>query len=156
MKSTLTLLCAVLLVSCQSRISQAPSLGNLTLVDLQGKSVHLDDFRGKKALFVNFWATWCGPCVREMPSIARAKEQLNDQVEFLFVTDEPAERIQQFADKQHLDLRFVHAENLDQLALDALPTTYMINKAGDVAHIEIGFREWDLPENLKMIQELAQ
>lgn len=126
------------------------------MVDLQGKSVHLDDFRGKKAVFLNFWATWCGPCVREMPSIARAKEQLNDQVEFLFVTDETAERIQQFAEKQHLDLRFVHAENLDQLALDALPTTYMINKAGDVAHIEIGFREWDLPENVEMIRGLAQ
>lgn len=158
MKVILLSALALALASCQPRSteSETRSVGDLLLVDMEGQPLDIDNFRGKKAVFVNFWATWCGPCVREMPSIARAQEQVGNEVEFLFVTDEPADRIQQFADKHQLTLRFIHAENLDILTLDALPTTYLLKKNGDVASIEIGFREWDTQENIDLIRQLAK
>src|SRR4029453_2041043 len=72
----------------------------LTLKNLAGKDVHLDDFRGRTVI-VNFWATWCTPCVEEMPSLQRLRDRMApDGGEWIAVNlQENAARIEPFIER---------------------------------------------------------
>ncbi len=69
MKVILLSALALALASCQPRSteSETRSVGDLLLVDMEGQPLDIDNFRGKKAVFVNFELCWCGPCVRGCP-----------------------------------------------------------------------------------------
>lgn len=146
------------LLACSAKESKeskeeqtAPSI---KLSNLDGSSIDLDQYKGK-TLFINFWATWCGPCIREMPSIARAKDQLqSSDIEFLFASNEEVESIQKFQKKNGLDLNYVLAGNMEELRIEALPTTMIINARGEVVFSEIGFRQWDSPSNIELITKI--
>ena len=85
-------LIAFLAISCSKKISKKES----DYIDLNGETVHLESFRGKKVL-VNFWATWCTPCLQEMPSLVRAQEILTkDNYVFLFPSTDEIEKIKNF------------------------------------------------------------
>lgn len=126
----------------------------LQLTDLEGNAIALDDFEGK-AVFLNLWATWCRPCIMEMPSIERAYEELKDDgYVFLAASYEDPEKIREFAGKQDFTFPLVHLKtDMQALGVQSIPTTYIYNESGEVVARIIGSREWDSPELMAKLQE---
>ena len=124
------------------------------LVDLKGNSVNLSSYKGK-AVFINFWATWCKPCILEMPTLVRAQEKFkNANIVFLFASNEEPDQIMKFQDKHSYDFNYVRVENLEELNIQALPTTYIFNPAGKLEFSEAGYRTWDAADNIEMISKI--
>lgn len=160
-----TLACAMLLWSmpgCKSKTSEqaaAPVVKEsittkIKIKELNNEAIALDQHQGK-TIFINFWATWCGPCIKEMPSIERAKNMLKDRnIEFMVASNESVEQIQGFATKRNLDLHYVQLQNLEELNIPALPTTYIIDPAGELVFSETGYREWDEAANIELLTKI--
>ena len=73
---------------------------SLDLTDLEGNPVSMEQYAGKR-IFLNFWATWCGPCLAEMPSMEKARQELQEAgYVFVVISDEPAETIRAFRDRR--------------------------------------------------------
>jgi hypothetical protein len=90
-----------------------------------------------------------------MPSIGRAKDILKGQeIEFLFASNEEDERIQSFRESYALNLNFVRVENIEELNIQALPTTFIISPSGNLALSETGFRNWDDASNIELITKI--
>lgn len=124
--------------------------------DLQGNLIDLKQYRGK-AIFINLWATWCGPCIKEMPSIERAKNILKDKkIEFLVASNESVEQIEAFSKKRKLDLQYVQLQNLEELNVQALPTTLIIGPNGTLVFSETGYREWDDSTNIELLIKIIE
>ncbi|MDZ4716036.1 MAG: TlpA disulfide reductase family protein [Cytophagales bacterium] len=126
------------------------------LHELDGQSIDLASFRGK-AVVINVWATWCKPCILEMPTFARAMKEMKSQpVVFLFASNEEPDLIRKFAEKNTYDFHYVHLENLEELGIQALPTTFIFSPQGKLSFKESGFRTWDDPKNLELIQTIMK
>lgn len=111
-----------------------------------------------KVVFLNFWATWCPPCVAEMPYIQNIYDAYGDKVDFYFVTDEPAEKVDAFMDKHGYSLpiqtsRYAPPELLQS---KALPTTYVIGKDGRIHIAKKGSARWDSKSVRNLLDELLQ
>lgn len=152
-------LIAVFLAGCTSKTDNHSeeknddpiTLESIKLMTLSGQEVNMNDFKGK-IVFVNFWATWCKPCIQEMPSIENAQAKLKDKdVVFLLASNDGVEQIENFKSKRKLNLSFVRVQNLEALNIQALPATYIFNSKGDLVFAEAGYRMWDAPENLNLI-----
>ena len=77
---------------------------DMSAEDLDGNRLDFADFSGR-VLILNFWATWCGPCIAEMPSLSRLKEATSDVgVVFACVTHEPVATVREFLDKRDFDV----------------------------------------------------
>ena len=126
-------------------------LSDIALYDLNGNAVNPNDYNGKR-IFLNFWATWCGPCIQEMPSIVAARETLGkESIEFLLASDEELERIQKFSEKKGFNLPFAQVKNMDAFNINALPTTFIFDKEGNLEYTEMGARDWSSEEALELI-----
>jgi thiol-disulfide isomerase/thioredoxin len=128
----------------------------IKLTDLEGNDVDLQSFKGK-TIFLNFWATWCKPCIKEMPSIERARVQLEPQgFVFLAASDESLKRILKFSKKIPHEFQIVRLEgDIFDLDVKALPTTFIIDGSGKIIFNEIGAREWDDEANIDMLLALS-
>ncbi|MEO8173626.1 MAG: TlpA disulfide reductase family protein [Sediminibacterium sp.] len=153
----LVLLMAI--AGCREPISEkktAPApekktMAKIRLADLNGKPIDLEQFTGK-ILFINFWATWCKPCIQEMSSIKNAQRLLSkNEIVFLVASNESPEQIIDFKETHDFNFNYVHLLNMEELNLEALPTTYIFNGKGDLVFSEMGYREWDDTNNIKMI-----
>lgn len=147
----------ITLAGCSSQKAEEQSsivASQIKLTDLDGKAVDLTKFEGK-TIFVNFWATWCKPCIQEMPSIAALQTQLaGKNIEFFFASDEEVDKIQKFIESRKISLNFVRVENPESLGIQALPTTYIFNGEGNMVFSEVGFRKWDEPATVEMVLKL--
>lgn len=153
-------LCYVVLflATCKSKtdnISEkdenAVSLESIKLVDLSGNAIDVTELEDK-TVFINFWATWCKPCIQEMPTIENAQTLFKDRnVVFLLASNETVEQIEKFKSKRKFGLQFVRVENLEALNIQALPATYIFNPQGELVFSEVGYRMWDTPENINLI-----
>jgi thiol-disulfide isomerase/thioredoxin len=123
-------------------LDQRPAgLPSLTLRTLDGQPVALADFRGKPVV-VNLWATWCPPCIREMPVLQQAQQQRRD-VQFVFVDQgEQPERIRAFLAARGLALDHVLLDAGGELAREmgarGLPTTFFFDAQGQLAGTRVG------------------
>ena len=122
----------------------------LTLRDLDGREVRLDAFRGRTVV-VNFWATWCAPCVAEMPSLARLREKLGESgVEVIGVNlQENAARIRPFAEKLGLAFPIVRDHDgsvAKRWGARVFPTTFVVGPDQRIALVAVGEIDWDDPE----------
>jgi thiol-disulfide isomerase/thioredoxin len=157
MVRSLFILLLITMVGCSSGKKEqqfAVVASQMVLTDLNGNDVDLKDYQGKM-IFVNFWATWCRPCIQEMPSIMALQTQLNGKnIEFFFASDEEVEKIQKFTASRNVVSNFVRVENPESLGIDALPTTFIFNGKGELVFSEVGYRKWDDPATVEMVSKL--
>ena len=131
-------------------------LSKIKLTSLEGRPINYDAYKGK-ILFINFWATWCKPCLEEMPSIQNAIKLLKDNnTGFLFASEETAEQIEKFKARNNLGFNFVRVENPEELNIMALPTTFIYNPEGKLVFSEMGYRKWDDKENIDLIINITK
>jgi peroxiredoxin/outer membrane lipoprotein-sorting protein len=116
---------------------------DFTLVDLNGKTVRLQSLRGN-AVLLNFWATWCGPCVAEMPYLEKLhREYKNKGVIILGIDDEEAEAAQAYIKKHGYTFNtLIDAEKqVSRLyRINAIPQSFFITKDGKIAAYDRGSR----------------
>lgn len=130
------------------------TIASVELTDLNGQPVKLEQLKGK-TIFLNFWATWCKPCIREMPSIERARQLLEKNgVVFLLASNENPDQIREFKQQYPFNLNYVRLINLEELGIDGLPTTYIYDPKGENVFAETGFRKWDDSANIEMILKI--
>jgi thiol-disulfide isomerase/thioredoxin len=121
----------------------------LELVSLDGKKARLSDFRGK-VVFMNFWATWCGPCIAEMPGIQNLYNDValkdKDVVFLMIAVSDSKEKVKRFMEKKKFTFP-VYVLEKDELppAFDtnAIPTTFLITPGGKIAKRIEGMAEYD-------------
>jgi len=143
-----------------SRAEAGKPLPAFRLNTLQGLSIDSNAVVGRVLIF-NFWATWCGPCKEEMPSLERLRQKFSPgQLQILAVTTENRpQEIQAFW--QQLELRFDvlldEQEELSQaLMVRNLPTTVIVDAHGNLTGRVMGPREWDNTEIVSFIRSLMK
>lgn len=132
-----------------------PEMAEIELLDLKMQPVNLENHKGK-TIFINFWATWCKPCVEEMASIEKAKALMNaNEIVFLLASSEGIEEIKEFSRNHNYTFNYVHLENGEALNIQALPTTFIINPKGKIVFSEMGSRNWNETANINLIKNIT-
>jgi thiol-disulfide isomerase/thioredoxin len=126
-----------------------------TLMNLEGEQV---DFRKSesKVVLLNFWATWCPPCVAEMPSLQRLYDLYGDRVDFYFISSEKPEILQRFLQKKKYNLPvFTEIEAAPTLfQTTSIPRTFLISQTGKIVIDETGAAKWDSEKMKSLIEKL--
>jgi peroxiredoxin len=135
----------------------APSF---TLKDLNGNTVTLDSFKGK-VVFLDFWASWCGPCKEELPELELLyKKYGKDGFEVIGVSvDKSESNIAAFLKKRPVSftiLTNIKGDVAEAYGLPGMPTGYIIGKDGAIQHRHVGFAKAFLPVYEKEIVELLK
>lgn len=148
-------------VTAKAKMQKQTPLESYTW-DLEDTDFRAFDFESQKGkvVFINFWATWCGPCVAEMPSLEKLYHAYGDKVTFLFVAQDRPERVSQFLKRKGygLPVYYSGAQRPEVLTSETLPTTYIIDREGRMVLVETNSVDWyrveirDMLDNLTAIQ----
>ena len=139
-----------LLTGCSSG-SHPPRIGNtapdFTITDSQ-RTVALSQLRGKPVV-LNFWATWCPPCIEEMPSLVQLQKQMGDKVTILAVSEDADEgAYRQFVRDHGVDLLTVRdtQQKNEIYGTFKFPETFIIGRDGKIVRKFIGATDWTSPD----------
>lgn len=139
--------------------AKAPNFQAATL-DGSARTKTLADYKGE-VLLVNLWATWCGPCVIEMPSIQRLYDRYRDKgLKVVAVAvDDPGyeQRVLDFVSERKLTFEILHEGTGKIEALfqtQGIPATFLIGKDGRIRKLSLGADDWDSPANRAVVAQL--
>jgi peroxiredoxin len=131
---------------------------NFSLKTLDGKQVELSDYKGKKVM-LNFWATWCPPCKKEMPDMEKYTQQAGDDVVVLAVNIDPENDVQAFVEDNGitftipLDSQSAKNPVNERYKILSIPTTYFIDKKGIIRNKVISAMTLkDMERNINSMQ----
>lgn len=131
------------------------------LRDINGNVIDLYCFRGKKIVILNLWASWCPPCIQELPSLSRLAEKHHKQIAVIAVSSESKDTVKNFLKQAFSDLsphfKIAHADKEDKLKYfpeDQLPVTYIFNRKGLLKVKEQGARDWSKPHIIQQILQI--
>ena len=150
-----------LLFSCNSGISNNKSFSDLeslqlktSFVDLYENNLDLSIFKGK--IVVSYWATWCAPCIEEMPGIKKAEEILKEHgYTFLLVSDETLDKISDFKNEWNFNFNFLKStKSFETLGVYAMPTSYVFDENGKIVETIVGAVKWDSDEIINKLKIL--
>ena len=137
----------------ESRPAPMPSFA---MMNSRNETVNLESFKGKKVL-VNLWATWCGPCRAEIPSIQQLVAKTNpDKVAIVMLSlDDDFETAKDFASKTKMNLPvYFPAGQLPILfTVEAIPTTFIFNEKGELIHRQVGADNYDSPAYIELLNK---
>lgn len=130
------------------------------MADEGGNVISLQQFDGE-VVFMNIWATWCPPCIAEMPSINKLYKKFgeNDNVSFVLVSmDEDFEKAKEFMDRRDFDMPIYHFRSKASGTYDSsvIPTSYVISADGKLMMEKRGLAKYDTPEFEQFLRELAE
>ncbi|WP_293943582.1 MULTISPECIES: TlpA family protein disulfide reductase [unclassified Sphingobacterium] len=139
---------------------QMPKLTEVSFKDEAGTIVSLSELKGK-VIFINFWATWCPPCIHEMPSINTLRQGFknNKNIEFLMVdVDNDIDQSAAFMKKNNYDLPLYTpaGEIPPEFLGGSIPTTVILDKSGQIVERLEGSRDYAAPEIAKALEELTK
>ncbi len=134
---------------------------NFSIRTLQGQAVDFQQFKGK-VVFLNLWATWCGPCRAEMPGIQELYNSIDrSQIEFVMLSLDRSEHKQKVLDyikkSSYSFPAYTPVGYLPEaLNVPSIPTTLIINKQGQVVTTEVGATNFNTKRFKKYLQQLAE
>lgn len=134
---------------------------DFALPSLSGDEVRLSDFRGKWIL-LNFWATWCGPCREEMPSMEKLYQEFKDQnfvILAISIDQEEMGVVAHFADAFHLSFPILldpKQVTTSTYAVNSIPTTYVVDPNGMIIGGARGSRNWESEAARNLIKVLLE
>ena len=140
------------------RFDEKVKAQNFGLKDLNGNVVHLEDYKGKVVL-LNFWATWCVPCLIEMPSMEKLYKEFKNRDFTILAVDmqEDLQTVKKFKEKFNLSFPIL----LDEAGVVAnyygvmgIPATYFIDREGFLYAAAMGARDWSSEDAVQLIQHL--
>ncbi len=161
---TIAVLVLIGLTGCTNGKKEKPNpsaevvreIDKIRLTDLNGQSHSLKQYLGK-TIFINFWATWCKPCIQEMPSIKEMQNILqNENIIILMASNETPGQIKEFINTHDYKFNFVRIENSEEMNVQALPTTFIFNAEGNLVFSETGSREWNEQNNIDLILKISK
>jgi thiol-disulfide isomerase/thioredoxin len=145
-------------IAPSEKVLRAP---DFALPNLAGDTVRLSDYAGRLVL-VNFWATWCTPCIREMPTLEHLQQRLGEKgltVLAVSLDMSPMKDVALFVRGWGWRLP-VLVDTLndvgDQYAVRVMPTTYVIGRDGTILGRSFGARHWDSPDAIALMESLLQ
>lgn len=151
---------SLLLVSCQQEpatLKVGEPAPNFSLTDRQGKVWTLSELKGR-VVFINFWATWCSPCLTELPSMQKLYEALpKDRFVMLAILNNDKPAMADFVTKSKNITIPVLDDGSNTVGsayfLTGLPETFVVDKQGILRHKVIGGEKWDAPKHIQMMQD---
>jgi peroxiredoxin len=144
----------------------APEVGALApdfvLPDLNGAQVRLADYRGKKVVFLNFWAPWCTACRFEMPTMTEVYQRFTDQgLEILAISIDQGSRQStvDYAVENRLPFPVLldpRQEVMERYRVTFIPTQVLIDRQGRMRHISVGPKNWRQPDTWRVLEPLLK
>ncbi|MFQ5642491.1 MAG: TlpA family protein disulfide reductase [Thiogranum sp.] len=130
------------------------------LADMDGESFALDTARGRW-VFVHFWASWCGPCRKEMPAVQRMAARLQDDPLLVVMvnTSEDEDTVFSFLGSYAPDMNSLmdsDGQVTEAWQPRGLPATYLVDPQGNIRYQALGGRPWDQPEYLEFLRSLSR
>lgn len=132
---------------------------NFSIRDLNGEIIRVDEYKGK-TVFLNLWATWCGPCRLEMPSIEKLYQQVNNEkiVFIMLSVDRPQDhhKVKSYISEQEYTFPvFTPADFLPhQLQVKSIPATFIVGPDGRIVSTEMGATNFDTPEFREFLENI--
>ena len=126
-----------------------------TLTDIHGNSKNFNSYRNK-VVVVNLWATWCPPCVAEMPSFSKLYEDYGDKVDFFFVANDKKDKVTAFLQKKGYEfpVYFEKSRGPELLSSNSIPATFILNKSGEIVVDERGVADWNSDSTRALLDTL--
>ena len=155
----------VLVILLGLNVFASEKLPDFSLQDLNGKQVKISDFIGEHPVIIDFWATWCAPCLKELPKLDKMQKQFGDSLLVIAIsTDKPRKKnevkrhikSQKFKFTTLLDTR---GEARKLLNIKNIPFTLLIDKNGEIVYDHLGYNTGDekhLAEQLKKLYAAPQ
>jgi thiol-disulfide isomerase/thioredoxin len=132
---------------------------NFTIKNQEGKIIDVSQFKGK-VIFLNLWATWCGPCVAEMPSIQSLYEKMDKEKVVFIMMDwfEEPRQVSKFIKRKEFTFPVYHVNGdiPSQLSVPSIPTTFIISPQGKIVNKKSGTANYDTEEFKKLLEELSE
>jgi thiol-disulfide isomerase/thioredoxin len=130
----------------------SPSDMDFTFYNLEGDSFNLLNFKGEP-IFLNFWATWCGPCMAEFPSIEKMVKGHKGNGEIFLISHEKPQVIRQFMEEKGMNLPIYYSTKVPRFVTsESIPLTYILDKEGKVVIEKTGAADWSDPHILELIK----
>ena len=106
------------------------ALHKVETYNLKGENVSLNQYKGKP-LVLNFWATWCGPCLIEFPHFEEMRKEVGEEINFVMISDEDINKILDFTVSKPYGFTFLRSDiSLKEYGLKSIPKTYFYNARG--------------------------
>jgi thiol-disulfide isomerase/thioredoxin len=127
----------------------------MALMSYSGEQVELSEMKGKP-VFINYWATWCPPCIAEMPSLQNLYNRYKDEVHFVFISNEDTEVVNEFMESRAYDFPLYRVAGRVPEAFESsiLPTTILIGSGGRMVLFKTGAARWDSKKVFRMMDGL--
>ena len=144
--------------ACQEKSNNLSDLALLqnksVIFDLNNNILEPKSLYGKKTI-INYWATWCGPCIKEMPEIENAQKKLSQIYNFVLVSDENMDKILDFTTSREFNLNFFKSKKSNEIVgVYSLPTSFVYDEKGKKIKTIVGVTKWDSEEIINQLKSL--
>jgi thiol-disulfide isomerase/thioredoxin len=136
-------------------IAENTGISGWRLRELNGGVLEGDSLEGQ-VVVINFWASWCPPCVAEMPSLEKLHQEFGERARFLFVARDQKDKVMAYLQKNNYDfpVYFEINEAPARLNNTSLPTTYILDKAGRILVTHTGAANWYSDDTRNLLDSL--